>query len=92
MIKLDVEGAEVRVIQAMGKAIQTTKAIFLEIHPMQIASMGDDIREIVELLNSNNFSVRYAADHKRSHQLEPLNDLTEICSMQQNSMLVCLRD
>ncbi|MEX0320549.1 MAG: FkbM family methyltransferase [Puniceicoccaceae bacterium] len=92
IIKLDVEGAEVRVIQALRIALQSTKALFLEIHPEQIRKMGDDINEIVEMLSANDFRVSYAADHKRSERLEQLTDLSAICRMEQNSMLVCIRD
>lgn len=54
VVKIDVEGAELRVLEGMGYMIDYCRAIFIEVHPgRMIERYGDSIRDITQFAIQN---------------------------------------
>jgi FkbM family methyltransferase len=51
VVKIDVEGAEVRVLRGMKSVLERTDYVYVEVHPTRIASYGDDDTEVRNLLS-----------------------------------------
>ena len=58
VIKIDVEGAEVLVMNGAKKLITKSKPkIYLSIHPGRINQLGQSIEELLELINNLNYNI-----------------------------------
>lgn len=65
LIKMDIEGGEVRAIKGMKEVIKKFKPIIIcEIHPKQINAIGDNIRDINNILFTNNYEKFLILNHK----------------------------
>lgn len=59
IVKIDVEGAEVRVLRGMRKHLLTHAplVILVELHPEAVADLGDSLEEIFPLAHANDFRI-----------------------------------
>ena len=72
LIKLDIEGAEVKALRGMTSLLAATdrpRMLFIEVHPPMIKSMGDDVAELARILNGAGYEliandVRYEQMHQ----------------------------
>lgn len=57
LMKIDVEGAELDVLEGMSDALSNSKVqyIFIEIHPQQLAIQGKDFNDVIELIEKSGF-------------------------------------
>jgi len=53
-LKMDIEGAELQVLSAAGEKLRTINHIMVEFHP----HAGQDIRDLVDLLEKNGFKIQ----------------------------------
>jgi len=66
VIKIDVEGAEVKVLRGMERIMERGKAkIICEVHPKQIACLGDNIAEIMDILNNYEYKTYLIRENGR---------------------------
>jgi FkbM family methyltransferase len=56
VVKIDVEGHEVKVLRGMSGLIERSRPlVFLEVHPHRIAQENDDIADLVEIFGSKRY-------------------------------------
>ena len=70
VIKLDIEGAEVRALQGMKSLLRRKdrpRVIFIEVHPNFLSRLGDDPEEIGAILNSAGYTL--AEQREREDQI-----------------------
>ena len=67
-MKIDIEGAEIDALRGATRHLKKTPDLFVELHPSNIAAMGRDMEELVDLLADAGYS---SATHvERSEQLK----------------------
>lgn len=62
ILKIDVEGAELRVLEGFGDVLSNCRAIFCEVHPEKIGDFGDNPEEVSEYLLHSGFNVQCLSD------------------------------
>jgi FkbM family methyltransferase len=70
VVKIDVEGAEVRVIRGMSSTLagpRRPRVLFIEIHPAFINAFGDDQAELSDILHARDYAL--VEQHTRDDQL-----------------------
>ncbi|AEM38544.1 methyltransferase FkbM family [Pyrolobus fumarii 1A] len=63
VVKIDVEGAEYKVLKGFGNYLDTCKYIILEVHPSQMVKLGTSPKELYALLNRHGYNL-YWLDKK----------------------------
>ena len=53
VVKIDVEGSELRVLEGMRTILQDINYLYLEIHPSKITDYGGNVHEIEEILSDS---------------------------------------
>jgi FkbM family methyltransferase len=76
VIKIDVEGGELRVLRGMERlmACPALRCIVVEVHPPQMARLGDDPDQLLALLRNHGFRTHLISMEK---QTGPLPELRE---------------
>ena len=70
VIKIDVEGSEIRVLKGALKTIEKSKPIiFLSVHPKEIVLLGESLEQLVELIDRMGYNVSHI-DGAPVHQFE----------------------
>ncbi len=92
LIKIDVEGAEEKVLKGMGKTLQKDGIVLLiEIHVKELTAYFDtDYTAILEALLSHGFSVYEVKEHRSNNQ--KLKKLTTKSRLQGNAMVYCVKE
>lgn len=76
IMKIDVEGAEIRVFRGGQKTIRAhTPELFVEYHPRLVREMGGSVEELVKLLDEAGYQRFY---HVQSGEQKSLEALTEL--------------
>lgn len=90
VVKIDVEGAEVRVLRGMGNVLNSIEALFLEIHPAWLGRYNNTMNELADILLQQKFKIRVVMNRRVSNgtELLPVEDLLELNA---NVMLICER-
>lgn len=57
VVKIDVEGAELSVLQGMKNSLEDCRAVYCEVHSERVTEYGGTVDEIYELLESHDFSI-----------------------------------
>ena len=88
VIKIDVEGAEMKVLKGMRRLIAKYKpSLFLEIHPRRLPLYNSSVSAVLSLLMKNEYRV-FEIDDLRNQQPEgKLNELSPESVLERNSML-----
>lgn len=63
LLKIDTEGAELKVLAGAGKVLRRTRKIVMEIHPTDDASLSKNLKSVKEKLEAHGFTV----ETKRGH-------------------------
>ncbi len=60
IIRMDIEGGELKAVKGMEKLLTENppKHLFIELHPVQLASTGYSIKEITEIIYSFGYEIR----------------------------------
>jgi len=71
IVKIDVEGFELGVLRGMKRSLRNEQLRFLvvEVHPVQIASLGEDVDEVKALLLEAGFTEFSESGRGREHHL-----------------------
>ena len=92
VIKIDVEGAEMRVLTGLRRTLRKcTPILFVEIHPEMLQVFDASTSAILSLLIANNykvFEIESMRDQESKKQLKPLSQDSVI---QENTMLYATR-
>lgn len=90
IVKIDVEGAEVRVLSGMGDYINSIRTLFVEIHPDFLPRFKNTLEDLRTVLSSADFEVKLIDLHtvNPNPRCIKLEDITKITM---NSMLICQR-
>jgi FkbM family methyltransferase len=88
IVKIDVEGAEVRVLKGMEYTLKNIDTLFLEIHPNWLDRFNNTIEELDQILHNFDFSIKAIMNRRESTNLSiiPIDDLSKI---ETNVMLLC---
>ena len=62
VVKIDVEGAELRVLRGMRSILDEIECVYIEIHPQGIASYGGSETELEQLLSEAGFNLERIHD------------------------------
>ena len=57
VVKIDVEGAELRVLEGFGSHLDDIRTLFCEVHPKEMRSFGDTPEELEALLESRGLTI-----------------------------------
>jgi FkbM family methyltransferase len=78
VIKIDVEGGELRVLRGMERlmARPVLRCIIVEVHPPQMGRLGDDPDELLTLLRAQGFRTYLIAMEKQTAPLPELREFT----------------
>jgi FkbM family methyltransferase len=57
LVKIDVEGFEIRVLRGMKRLLRSPvlRALIIEVHPAEISRFGDELSELVRILSEHGF-------------------------------------
>lgn len=86
--KIDVEGAELRVLRGMPDVLEGLDALLIEVHPFLLPRFEDDMGGIAEILSLHGFDVRELKHKRRKGGRQKLTS-AEIEAIQDNTMLYC---
>lgn len=71
VMKIDVEGAEVRVLKGARKMLKESKPIiFLSVHPSRLLALGDSVDTLIELVHNMGYEA-YDTSGNRADRLKP---------------------
>ena len=84
-LKIDVEGAEMKVLKGMTQLLQKTPKLLIEIHPKNLLDFNSTYQEVIAFLLQNGYSIEEITDHRSVTGGRKKVNLTTIIS--QNTML-----
>jgi FkbM family methyltransferase len=91
VLKIDVEGAEMRVLRGMQRLIERARpTLFLELHPPALPLFGNSVREILGFLGERGYSVHELEDLRGMGSERKLHELDRDSVLEQNTMLYCV--
>lgn len=80
LIKIDVEGAEVKVLKGALKCMtKFNPHLLIEIHPYRIVKMDQNgIKDLCSLLKNENYNIELCSNHRGKHRgkVEPWREIT----------------
>ncbi len=88
IVKIDVEGAEYKVLKGFGKYLRTARFILIEVHPEQMKILGGDAERLYNYLIELNYEI-YCISSSRPH-IYPFNYVCskrKICSRNRHHVL-----
>ena len=68
LIKIDVEGAEAKVLQGMDGFVLGKTELLIEIHPGKIETFNDSIDAISDLIYGQGYKVDLSVNHRGKHR------------------------
>lgn len=89
LVKIDVEGAEFKVLQGMQDTLKRIKHLFLEVHPKLLIEYGNSVNDVLTLVQDYQFSVKCLSGYRDTSlqaTTAPVNDPEDII---ENCMLFC---
>lgn len=95
LAKIDVEGAEVKVLRGMLETLQGIRILFLEVHPLQLAEFGHSMSELDDILRQAGFSTTLLKGHRGTkgvgirHGPVGFVELDNVATVTENAMIVC---
>ncbi len=89
LVKMDVEGAELRVLQGMTNILPSIKVMLLEVHPELLEKQGHTAQAVFDLLGDFSlFEVKDLRSADQTHvNLSPIEDIPH-----ENTMVYACRD
>ncbi|MBN8575718.1 MAG: FkbM family methyltransferase [Cytophagales bacterium] len=69
VVKIDVEGAEMKVLQGMQQLLSTNIKLLIEIHPKDLIGFGSSREEVLQYLKEQQFQIRPVASSDRKNDL-----------------------
>lgn len=88
IVKIDVEGAEIKVLRGMCHALNNVRIILLEIHPDLIERLGDSMPDLINILDSYNFRISVLENHRNTSECRLLSS-GEVIHLKKNCLLLC---
>ena len=61
VMKIDVEGAELRVLQGARRCLHHCHAVSIEVHPRALHAQGSDSRQVYDLMEASGFKLTHEA-------------------------------
>ncbi len=69
IIKIDVEGAEMKVLQGMSRILSGPVKLLIEIHEKELRQFNSSKEEVLDYLKSNQFSLRFIGNDQKKNVL-----------------------
>lgn len=88
VIKIDVEGSELRVLRGMRRILEAGKdlRLLVEVHPAELAAVGASAAAVVALLRGHGFEVSLLEETRRRRDVR-LRELSSGAEIESNSMI-----
>jgi len=87
VIKIDVEGAEARVLSGMSDVLKGTETILVEVHPEMLPVFGDGLDKVIAPLQRAGFRLSIVRNH-RGQDTPTFVPLSQAGPISQNCMLL----
>lgn len=80
IVKIDVEGAEAKVIAGLSENLDQNIKLYVEVHPEMMKEFNSDPSQLVDLLRNYEYMIQIA-DHRQSNtEFETISDISKISS------------
>jgi FkbM family methyltransferase len=90
VLKIDVEGEELAVLQGMTKTLKNYEPIlFLEVHPHLLETKGESVDEVLSFLKEYDYSFQVFTDRRSKIERTGLEDMNNSIPFNENKMLLC---
>ncbi len=87
LVKIDVEGAELKVLKGFGDYLKIVQYILVEVHPKQIEVLGDSTIKLYEYLNSLGYEIYCIYSKEPYIYSSYTSSAKSICSMERHHIL-----
>ena len=79
VVKIDVEGYELRVLRGMGRMLadKRLRSLAIEVHPPEMACLGDDVADLLTILRDAGYQLAWASGVARDRVR--LRDVSDAC-------------
>ena len=92
LVKIDVEGAEYRVLNGMCETLKKVKSLFLEVHPKLLNEYGDSVNDVLTLVQDYQFSVKCVSGYRDTSPRAATVPVNAPEDVSDNCMLFCERN
>lgn len=89
IVKIDVEGAEGKVLRGMKEALCEIDVLLLELHPDLLSGFGDSVSQLFAVLESYGFVISVVQSHRATHQQPTRLTIGNPALIRDNCMLLC---
>lgn len=89
LVKIDVEGAEFKVLNGMCGTLKAVKNLFLEVHPKLLIQYGYSANDVLTLLQDYQFSVNYVLKYRDAPSRATIAPVNQHEDITENCMLFC---
>lgn len=88
VVKIDVEGAEYKVLKGMEELIQEGRVImFIEVHPNKLLELDSSSEEVIGFLLDHGYVLQEIVQIRKHYQNTKLKPINQNSSLSQNTML-----
>ena len=92
VLKIDVEGFELSVLNGLTETVDDVQALLVEIHPNLLKRHGSSAGEVLDIISQYGFKIQHFTDHRANtspeESLEPISKLT---SIDENGVVLCTK-
>jgi FkbM family methyltransferase len=88
VVKIDVEGAEMKVLQGMADLVRTSRpTLFVEIHPQNLQALGSSCGAVLAYLSEQGYEIQEILDIRKHAREHHLREVTASDTFAANTML-----
>lgn len=86
-LKIDVEGAETKVLSGMKNLLQKELKLLIEIHPKNLLDFNSSYQEVIDILLKNNYAIEEITSHRVDKQAVLKEKINRNSVIEYNTML-----
>lgn len=87
IIKIDVEGAELKVLEGMTELLKTDVQLLVEVHPDMLPDFDADYHQVIQLLLNYQFKIDEIIDHRKDGKKLEKKAVSKGYELTKNTML-----